>query len=108
MFWRGIQRWRRSREPLPLDEAGAAIHKGCDEFRGYGAAVVVSERRIPDFVEIGSSFKCAVELSPTHPYAGLVWAARQLLQERTLESRRVRQSDPRREVVIASRGKRTW
>src|SRR6476646_5153638 len=64
---RSVRRRKRNRETRAFDVAGAAIHERGYELGRHRAAVKGAKGSVPDFIEIGGAFKCAVELAEPHP-----------------------------------------
>src|SRR5262245_21705630 len=65
-----IRGGQRHWKALALDVAGAAIDKRCHELRRHWTAIENAKGSIANFVEVGGTFKRAVELSPADADTG--------------------------------------
>src|ERR1700733_5218427 len=105
-----MQRRLGHREKVCNGRARGSIRKRSRK-RRLTLARVVSERRVANFIEVGSAFERAVKDAPTRADARRSGFAQNLAEQTVIVSERISQSQPWSEIVPTGgrqRARNTW
>src|SRR5579871_4494163 len=99
---RRVERRWRNRESLAIINSVAAGYKRISELGGRGTAVVISEGRVTNLVEVSRSLKGRVKPAPAGTYAEIAWTADNFV-ESPMTGWGICKSDSRGEILVSRR-----